>query len=84
MIEKPPDTLREEMRERMTDSLANQSDQSVPPDTRGPAIVVTGSLLDGLKAHGPFDSIDLAMKWYEKSLFGKCRAHVTIMLLEKP
>lgn len=61
-----------------------QDDVQEPPDTRGPAIVVTGSLLDGIKAHGPFDSIDLALKWYDKSLFSKCRTHVTIVLLEKP
>ena len=34
------------------------------PDMRGPAVVIQGSLLGGVKAiYGPFDSVNAAVEW---------------------
>ena len=60
------------------------TEQNEPPDNRGPAIVVTGSVSVGFEFTGPFESIDAALKWYEQSLFGVVKLPVTISLLSPP
>lgn len=51
------------------------------PDNRGPAIVITGSLVVGLKFYGPFATIDAAVAWCEKTLLWE---RGTIALLDGP
>lgn len=59
-------------------------DEAERPDNRGPAIVVTGGVCGGFEFHGPFESIDAALKWYKTSLFGIVKCPVTVALLTKP
>lgn len=68
----------------MVDSSDTTEFTQEAPDIRGPAIVVTGSVISGLKFYGPFETIDDAVKWYGDSLLGKLKANVTIALLESP
>jgi len=63
-------------------SLANDE----PPDLRGPAAVVRGSVLGGFKFYGPFPTIDAACDWCQiKTLAGVLGVNNdTIVLLEEP
>jgi hypothetical protein len=61
-------------------------DELHEPDLRGPAIIVTGSVISGFKFHGPFETIDDAARWYEtKTISGLLGIGCcTIVLIEKP
>lgn len=62
--------------------MTEQQSADDKPDLRGPAIVVTGSVLGGFEFFGPFESIDSALEWYGASMFGIVKDKVTIALLK--
>lgn len=63
----------------------DMSDDRDEPDFRGPAVIVSGSILGGFKFIGPFDTIDLALQWhYASSLEGILGIPVTVVLLDNP
>ena len=54
-------------------------------DSRGPAIVIQGSVIQGFKFHGPFETIAEAVKWWQSTPLGKLeQMPVTVALLEQP
>ena len=73
----------------MTDEaneMSAASRGSGEPDTRGPAVIVTGSVLGGFTFIGPFTTIEHAAEWHsERSMPGVLGlpAHA-IVLLESP
>jgi hypothetical protein len=56
------------------------------PDNRGPAAIVTGSVIGGFTFIGPFDTIDKASEWHAtRSLPGLLGLPAdAIILLEPP
>jgi len=54
-------------------------------DIRGPAILAVGSLAEGFKFCGPFESVDAAVKFHEaKTLRGVLGFSASVFLLDKP
>lgn len=64
--------------------LGRLTQENEAPDTRGPAVVVNGSLLSGFKLTGPFETIEEASTWYKETTRGKLGVPCLIMLLEEP
>lgn len=57
------------------------------PDTRGPCVVIKGSLISGYKAFGPFDTVDDAAEWSRMNTLSgilNMGSMNTIMIIEKP
>lgn len=54
------------------------------PDNRGPACISYGSLSSGFKVKGPFDSIDDAIKWLERTSFHLTAGMCSVQLMEAP
>jgi hypothetical protein len=51
-------------------------------DARGPAVVVTGSVIGGFEFTGPFPTISAAAEWYGTSLLGSLKLPCSIVLLK--
>lgn len=57
----------------------------LPPDLRGPAIVVRGCVLDGFEFIGPFDTADAAGTWCESLPFSEIMGRLhSVVLLKNP
>jgi hypothetical protein len=54
------------------------------PDTRGPAIIVEGSVLGGFEFMGPFESIDAAQQFWSRTWLHQHGVGCTIALLREP
>jgi len=53
-------------------------------DNRGPAVVVTGSVIGGFEFTGPFPTISAANEWYTQSMLGGIGVRCSIVLLVAP
>lgn len=53
-------------------------------DLRGPAVLMHGSVLGGFKFYGPFETIQAAVEFWPKTLYGFIGTQCTIALLENP
>jgi len=67
-------------------SLASAGSGERGPDTRGPAVIATGSVIGGFTFIGPFPTIEHAAEWHAKrSLSGLLGLPAdAIVLLESP
>jgi hypothetical protein len=68
------------------DEMSAASRGSGEPDTRGPAVIVTGSVIGGFTFIGPFPTIEHAAEWHSKrSMPGVLGLPAdAIVLLESP
>jgi len=56
-------------------------------DNRGPAVVVSGTVIGGFEFHGPFPTISAAHEWYEQQFFGgflKMPASIVLLAAPRP
>lgn len=56
------------------------------PDLRGPAVIVTGSVISGFEFYGPFETVDAAVEWYNNcTLLGSLKIErISVVILKKP